>query len=155
MNSIKAIITGVIFTIVTILLMQLVYLIVAVGYNGIAKDYPFLNDIASVFRYLIAIPVLVIIMFAGGYLSGIIANTKEIFHAFLVGVITVTLMMWTALQNADLTITGIVIIILMLLATTMGGLYAKKKHTPPLLQGASSCKSGGHSAGNKKNQNGK
>jgi len=127
MNSIKAIITGVIFTVVAILLMQLVYLIVVVGYNSVAKDYPFLNDLGGTFRYLVAIPVLLIIMLIGGYLTGLIVKTKEMFHAFVVGVITVTLMMWTALKNADLTITGIVIIILMIVATVAGGLLAKRK----------------------------
>ena len=138
MNSIKAILTGVIFTIVAILLMQLIYLFVAVGYNSVAKDYPFLNDISGAFRYLIAIPVLLLIMFIGGYLSGFITRKKELLHAFLVGIITITLMMWTALQNANLTITGVVIVTLMLLATMMGGLYAKRKHTPPPLLSDSS-----------------
>ena len=127
MNSIKAISTGVIFTIVAILLVQLIYLIIAVGYNSIAKDYPFLNDLGGFFRYLIAIPIFLIVMFIGGYLSGLIAETKEILHAFIVGVITMILMMWSVLQNADLTIAGIAIILLMVTATLMGGLYAKKK----------------------------
>lgn len=134
MNSIKAISTGVIFTIVTILLMQLVYVLIAVSYNSMANDYPFLNDISGFFRYLIVIPVFLIIIFIGGYLAAIIAQTKEILHAFIVGFISITLMMWSVLQNASLTITGIAIIILMLVATIMGGLYAKKKHTPPLLE---------------------
>ena len=136
MNSIKAISTGVVFTVVAILLMQLVYLITSVGYKNIANHYPYLNNISGIFGYLIIISVLLLIMFVGGYLTAIIAKTKEILHTLVVGSITTTLMMWTAFQNSGLTTTAIIISSLMLIATIMGGLYCKKKHTPPLLHGS-------------------
>ena len=69
MRSLKAIIAGCVFIVVVILLMQLLYIFVAVGYNALAKGYPFLNDISGLFRYIVGIPVFVIIMFAGGYIT--------------------------------------------------------------------------------------
>jgi len=127
MNSLKAIFTGVLFIIITIMIMQLVYIIAAVGYNSLAKDYPYLKEITGVFRYLIAIPIIVLIMFAGGYLTAIIAKKKEVLHSLIVGVITIGAMMWSALANAELTSTGYIINALMLTATIAGGWYWKKR----------------------------
>ncbi|MCW8831640.1 MAG: hypothetical protein OQK32_09000 [Gammaproteobacteria bacterium] len=127
MRSIKAIVVGSLFVIVVVLLMQLAYLFLAVAYNAYAKDYPFLNDIAGSFRYLIGIPVFIIIMFLGGYLTADIARKQVAIHGFLVGVLTASGMIIPTLENADLTMTGIVIFILSIVATTAGGLYWQKE----------------------------
>jgi len=126
MNSIKAIVTGIIFIIVALLMMQLAYLLVAVAYNSLAKSYPFLNDISGVFRYLIAIPVILGIMFVGGYLTADIASSSVLMHCLVVGIITSGGSLWMALENADLTITGALLSIMMLLITVAGGLYWQK-----------------------------
>ena len=123
MNSLKAIISGVIFIFITTLLMQLAYIFIAVGYNNLAKDYPYLHEISGVFRYLIAIPVFLGIMFLGGYLTATIARSKELLHSMIVGAITISTMMWFALSNAELTKMGILINVLMLLCTVLGGWY--------------------------------
>ena len=103
MNSLKAIISGVIFIFVAAMLMQLAYIFIAVGYNSLAKDYPYLNEISGIFRYLVAIPVFLFIMFAGGYLTALIVNSKALIHSFIVGAIAIVAMMWMALSNAELT----------------------------------------------------
>ena len=123
MNSLKAIISGVIFIFITALLMQLAYIFIAVGYNNLAKTYPYLHEISGVFRYLIAIPVFLGIMFLGGYLTATIARSKELLHSMIVGAITISTMMWFALSNAELTTMGIFINVLMLLCTVLGGWY--------------------------------
>jgi len=130
MKSIKAIVAGSVFIIVVILLLQLVYIFIAVGYNVLAEDYPLLNEIAGSFRYIIGIPVFVVTMFTGGYITAIIANMeaglKVFLHCIAVGLITSGGMIYPTLENADITTTGIVIFILSLLATTAGGLYWQK-----------------------------
>ncbi len=123
MRSIKAIVAGCAFIIFVILLMQLAYIFIAVGYNALAKDYPFLNDISGSFRYLIGIPVFVAVMFVGGYITANIATAKVIPHCIAVGFITAGGMMYSAMVNSSLTTTGIVVFILALAATTAGGLY--------------------------------
>jgi len=127
MRSLKAIIAGCVFIVVVILLMQLLYIFVAVGYNALAKGYPFLNDISGLFRYIVGIPVFVIIMFAGGYITATLAgeggNLKVWPHSMAVGLITAGGMIYSAMENATLTMTGIVVFILALAATTAGGLY--------------------------------
>ena len=127
MRSIKAIAAGSAFIIIVILFLQLAYIFIAVGYNALAVNFPFLNDITGFFRYLIGIPVFVAIMFAGGYITASIANMnaniKTGLHCLAVGIITVGGMMYSVLETSDLTLTGIVVIVLALSATTAGGLY--------------------------------
>ena len=130
MKSIKAIIAGSAFIVIVMLLLQLAYIFAAVAYNAAAKDYPFLNEIAGSFRYIIGIPVFVAIMFVGGYITASIANmtasTKVWSHCMIVGLITAGGMIYPTLENSDITITGIVVFVLALIATTGGGLYWQK-----------------------------
>lgn len=127
MRSIKAIAAGSAFIIIVILSLQLGYIFVAVGYNALAKDYPLLNEISGYFRYIIGIPVFVAIMFIGGYIAANIANMeaniKAWLHSFTVGLITVGGMMYTAMENYNLTATGIIVIVLALSASSAGGFY--------------------------------
>ena len=130
MKSIKAILAGSVFVIVVILILQLLYIFVAVAYNALASDYPFLHDIAGYFRYIIGIPVFVAVMFVGGYITANVAamenNTKVLLLCMTVGLITSGGMIYPTLETADITTTGIVIFILSLLATTAGGWYWQK-----------------------------
>ena len=126
MRSIKAIVAGSVFIIIVILLMQLAYIFVAVGYNSLAKDYPLLNDIAGSFRYLIGIPLFMVIMFFGGYITADFAREKVLLHCIAVGLITAACMIVPTLDNANLTLTGVVVFILAIGATLAGGVYWQK-----------------------------
>jgi len=127
MRSLKAILAGSIFIIVVILLLQLAFIFVAVGYNHLAKEYPFLNDIAGHFRFIIGIPVFMLVMFIGGYITAYIASTNVVLHCFIVGFITTGGMMLLALENSNLTASGIAVFIFSLIATTAGGLFRQKE----------------------------
>jgi hypothetical protein len=126
MKSIRAIVAGSLFIIVVILLMQLAYIFIAVGYNSLAKHYPFLNDISGYFRYFIGIPVFMLTMFVGGYITAHVATTRVLLHCIAVGAITAGGMIWLAMKNSNLTLTGIAIFILAMVATAAGGLYWKR-----------------------------
>ncbi|MCK5395983.1 MAG: hypothetical protein KAJ32_08325, partial [Gammaproteobacteria bacterium] len=126
MKSIKAIVAGCAFIIIVILFMQLAFIFVAVGYNALAKGYPVLNEIGGAFRYLIGIPLFVVTMFIGGYITANVAIERVIPHCIAVGVITAGGMMYSAMENSSLTTTGVVVFILALTATTAGGLYWRK-----------------------------
>ena len=127
MRSLKAILAGSVFIVVVILLLQLAYIFVAVGYNALAVDYPFLNDIVGWFRYLVGIPVFIVVMFVGGYITASIADLNDsvyvLLHCLVVGAITVGSMMYSAMENASMTMTGIVVTVLALSATSAGGRY--------------------------------
>ncbi len=130
MKSLKAIVAGSAFIIIAILLLQLAYIFIAVAYNALAKDFLFLNEISGYFRYIVGIPVLILTMFAGGYITAHIADmdtyVKTCLHSLVVGSITVGGMMYSAVVNSSLTLTGIVVIVLALSATAAGSYYWQK-----------------------------
>ena len=127
MKSIKAILAGTVFIVLVILFLQLVYIFVAVAYNAVASDYPILNDIAPSFRYIIGIPVFILVMFVGGYITASVAGketrTGVALDCLAVGSIAAAGMIYPTLENADVTVTGFVVIALSLAATVGGGLY--------------------------------
>jgi len=127
MRSLKAVVAGSVFILFAFFMLGLTYIFIAVGYNSLASNFPFLNDIAGLFRYLIGIPVFILTMFVGGYITASIANKatniKVWLHCFAVGIITVGSMMYSAMEYSTLTLTGIVVIILALSATSAGGFY--------------------------------
>jgi len=127
MRSVKAIVAGSLFVVVVFLVLQLAYVFIAVGYNALAANFPFLKEISGVFRYLIGLPVLIIVMFIGGYITAGIANVhtriKVWLHCFAVAIITVGGTMYSALENYHLTLTGIVVMILAISASSAGGIY--------------------------------
>ena len=127
MRSIKAIVVGSLFIVVVFLILQLSYVFIAVGYNTLAADFSFLKEITGIFRYLIGLPILVLVMFVGGYITAGIANVHDNFkvwlHSFTVGFITVGGMMYSLLENSRLTLIGIVVFILALSASSVGGFF--------------------------------
>ena len=127
MRSIKAIVVGSVFILVVLFMLGLIYIFMAVGFNSLAADFQFLNDITGLFRYLIGIPVFLLTMFAGGYITASIANMqtnlKVWFHCLAVGLISIGGMMSSAMEYSNLTSSGIVLIILALSASSAGGFY--------------------------------
>jgi len=123
MRSIKAVVVGSLFIIIVGLLVQLAYVFLAVGYTSLAKSYPFLNDISIYFRYLIGIPVFFLVMFIGGYITADLAKHKALLHCLVVAFITIGVMMISALDNMQLTVSGLVISVLALASTLAGGWY--------------------------------
>lgn len=130
MKDVKAIMSGSIFIGVSILVLQLVVLFAMVAYNIAAKDYPFLKDISGdLYRYLLGIPIFIIVMFLGGYLTAAVGQGKVLQNCLMVGVITSAATMFLALENAVLTTTGIVMIVLMIGATVLGGMYWQRRQS--------------------------
>ena len=123
MRSIKAVVVGSLFIIVVGLLVQLAYVFLAVGYTSLAKTYPFLNDISIYFRYLVGIPVFFLLMFIGGYITADLAKHKALLHCLAVAFITIGVMMISALENMQLTVSGLIISMLALASTLAGGWY--------------------------------
>lgn len=123
MQNLKAIMAGCAFIVITGLLLQLVYIFVAVAYIYLAKLYPFLNDIAIYFRYLVGFPVFFILMFAGGYITADISPDYILPNCLLVAMITLSVTLLSAISYSEITLTGLVVMILSLVFTLAGGLY--------------------------------
>ena len=133
MRSIKAILAGSLFIIVVGLLAELGYVFLAVWYNGLTKSYPFLNEISGYFRYLLGIPVIFLIMFVGGVITADLARQKVLLHCLIVACITIGVMMVTAMENMQMTLSGVVVSLLALVSVLSGGWYwlkgtAKKRN---------------------------
>ncbi len=129
MKSILSIITGSAFIIITFLVLQLALLFVIVSYKTLSKDYPFLNDIdPSIFRYLVAIPVFLLVMFIGGYIVAMIAKNKVLLHTLIVGIITTVGSIGLALDYMEITLTGAIVMALMLAATVAGGMFWQRRN---------------------------
>jgi hypothetical protein len=129
MRSIKAVVVGSLFIIIVGLLIQLAYVFLAVGYGNLAKTYPFLNDISIYFRYLIGLPVFFLVMFIGGYITADLAQRKALLHCLAVAFITIGVMMISALENMQLTVSGLVVSALALTSTLAGGWYWQRGHS--------------------------
>jgi len=124
MKSILAIVAGSLFIFIASLLMQLAYVLLAVEYNSFAKSFAILNEIRGLFRYLVGMPVFMLIMFLGGIVTADIANSKVVLHCFIVGLVTAGGMMWLALGSTEeITLTGTITSLLSVAITVAGGLY--------------------------------
>ena len=129
MKSLKAIMAGCLFIVITIVIIQLAMVFLTVGYNMLARDFPFLHGLSIYFRYLLAYPLFFLVMFMGGYLTAHLAQKQVLLHCLAVGVITVGLSVTSAVDYMVVTATGVVLVLLALLATMAGGLYWQKSHS--------------------------
>lgn len=123
MRSIRAILVGSLFIIVVGLLVELAYIFLAVGYNNLAKSYPFLTEVSSYLRYLIGIPVIFLVMFIGGVITADLARKKVLLHCLIVACITIGVMMVAAMENMQMTFSGLVVSLLALVSVLSGGWY--------------------------------
>lgn len=117
---------GSLFIIVVAMIVQLAIIFLTVGYNSLARSFPFLHEISFYFRYLVAYPVFFLVLFSGGYITASISEKRVLLHCGLVGLITVGISMISALDYMTMTVTGIAILLLAVLAIMAGGLYWQK-----------------------------
>ena len=127
MNSIKAVAIGCLFIIIVGLLVQLAYIFIAVGYVELVRIYPFLDEISGYFRYIVAIPVFFLVMFFGGYVTVDFTKERALLHCFLVGIITLAIMIAPLLEDRELSTSGVVVFVLALISTMVGGIVKLRK----------------------------
>lgn len=128
MRSIKAVFAGLFFIVVFTLVLQLVFLFLAVGYNALVVDYPFLDGIQGYFRYLVGMPVAMVIMFFGGYVTASVAGSKPLVYSAVTGLLALALAIVPVLENFVLTPEGAVTLAAALLITMAGGWFWRKRH---------------------------
>ena len=128
MNSLKAVFIGSLFVFIVGSVVQLANVFIAVGYNEFVKSYPSLNGVGDYFRYLVGIPVFLLVMFAGGYIAAAIAAEKALLNSFLVAAVTIGIMLFPALEESDMTTSGFFIFGLAFASTLAGGFYWQRKN---------------------------
>lgn len=125
-KSFKAILAGFLFIVIVILVMQLAYIFLAVGFHSLASSYPVLNSITGLIKYLIGIPVLMLVIFSGGYISAAMAQRRPVIHGVFVAMLSGAAMILPTLENSQLTVTGLVVLVLATIAGAAGGYYWHK-----------------------------
>lgn len=128
MNSLKAIVSGVLFIIIVTLVLQLIFLLLAVSYAELAQDYPVLQSVRGYFRYVVGIPVALLVMFLGGYLTAAIARTRVIVHCIITATISLLIAIVPALDYSSITIMGAFTLGASFAFTVLGGWYWYRKY---------------------------
>ncbi len=128
MNSFKAVVIGSLFILIVGAIVQLANIFIAVGYNELVKSYPLLNGMGDYFRYLIGIPVFLLVMFVGGYITAAVAQEKALLNSLLVAIVTIGIMLFPALSESEMTISGFFIFGLAFASTLGGGFYWQRKN---------------------------
>ena len=114
--SIKAILFGALFIIIGSLMMKIIYIFL----------YPFLSQFHIIVRYIIAIPVFLMIIFSGGYITAGMARRKTLLHSFLAGLLTTLVMLIVALQASEgLGLMNYIIYLTIIIVAAAGGYYWK------------------------------
>jgi len=127
----SAIFTGAIFIIMVMICLQLAFVFVAVGYNALAIRYEVLNSVTGYFRYLIGIPLLLLVSFFGGYIAAAMAKKRTNYVVWIVcssaALISQGGMLFTTLEFSKITLTGIVVILLSIIGAITGGQHWLQK----------------------------
>ncbi|MCK5726790.1 MAG: hypothetical protein KAH22_08205 [Thiotrichaceae bacterium] len=127
LRSLLAVVAGVFFILLAILVLQLIFLLVIVEYNSISKEMTFLNGIGQYSKYLIAIPSFLVIMFVGGMITASTVKSQWLVHCIAVAVISIIAMILPLLTTTDLTSTGGIIFVLCFLSIIAGGWYSERR----------------------------
>ena len=130
MKSVKAILIGGGFIVISLLLIQLVYLFVVVGYNYLIREYGFEMGMSESIGSVIWGGVYLLVMFYGGYITAEYSESQALAHSALVGVLVTAIMVAMALQNTQLTLTGVVLAIASVAITVAGGIYSRSSEKP-------------------------
>ncbi len=127
MKNIVAVLFGSLFIFVVGLTLELIFIVIAVGFVQLVKLWPFLSELGIYFRYILGIPIFILLMFLGGYITAAIARQQVLLNCFIVASLTIGITFTSALSYSVLTVSGTVVIILALLATVAGGRYWQRK----------------------------
>ncbi len=126
-RSLKAIVIGVFFIVVSLLVFQVLYIVLAPFYNDYGRSYPYLIEISAYLKGLIMLPTLLLIMFFGGYLTAVINHRKIMLDTLIVGLLVIGMLWWLGLGESKIANYGLVINAFMLLSAVSGGYLRKKK----------------------------
>ncbi len=120
MRSLKSIFIGFSFIVISLLLLQLLYLFVEVGLNWAGYGAPQDAGWRQPLSYVVWGSAYLAVMFMGGYITGLFAMHSPLVHAAVVGGLISVMLLLLATQNAQLSWPGIVISLLSVVVTVAG-----------------------------------
>lgn len=123
MISWKALIIGLIVTILVGLFAQAIYVLVASYIGMAASDYGFVSSYKQEIWFIFAILVFCLSMSFGGVVTATIASHKLVHHAAVVGFMASLTSILTSSASGDLTLMAGVMIVLGTVFAALGGVF--------------------------------
>lgn len=126
MISWKALIVGLVVTILVGLFSQAIYVLLASYIGMAASDNTFVSTYKQEIWFVFAILVYCLAMAFGGLITSTIANHKLVLHAAIVGLLaSLASVVWST-TSGDLTWMSIVIVVMGTLSAALGGGFARR-----------------------------
>lgn len=126
MISWKALIIGLIVTILVGLFGQAIYVLLASYIGMAASDYTFFSTYKQEIWFIFAILVYCLTMAFGGLLTGTIAIQFKVSHAAVVGLLASIASVVSSAESGNITVMAVVIIVLGTLFASIGGFFARR-----------------------------
>lgn len=128
MRSLKAFLAGFFYIVILGLVIQLVYMFIAMGYTELTRAYPWISSFGGYIGYAVGICVYFALMASGGVLTAAIAKKHIMPHCLVVGASTTLLSVLSSQNNDELTVLSIVFVITGIAFTITGGEYWKRNY---------------------------
>ncbi len=129
MVSFKALIVGLIVTILVGLFAQAIYVLLASYIGMAASDYGFVSNYKQELWFIFAILVFCLSMFFGGVVTATIADHKLVYHAAAVGCMASLASILSSATSGGLTLMAGVMVVLGTVFAALGGLIIKRAAT--------------------------
>lgn len=127
-QSLKSILAGFFYIIIFGLLIQLVFMFVAMGYTELTRAYPWVSIFGGYIGYAVGIFVYFLLMASGGIITASLAKTNVLLHCLIVGASTTILSVLSSQNNDELTYFSLIFVVLGITFTIMGGEYWKRNY---------------------------
>lgn len=128
MQSLKSLLAGFFYIIILGLVIQLVFMFLAMGYTELTKAYPWVSAFGGYVGYAVGIIVYFLLMASGGLLTAVLARTNIFAHCLTVGSSTTILSVLSSQNNDELTYLSLIFIITGISFTIAGGEYWKQRY---------------------------
>jgi hypothetical protein len=125
MQSLKSLLAGFFYIVILGLIIQLVYMFIAMGYTELIKVHPWVSLFGGYVGYLAGLIVYFLLMASGGIITAALAKKNILIHCFIVGASTTMLSVFSSQNNDDLNYFSLVFIVLGVIFTIAGGMYWK------------------------------
>lgn len=128
MLSIKSLLAGFFYIVILGLVVQLVFMFVAMGYTELVKAYPWVSTFGGYLGYAVGMVVYFLLMASGGLLTAVLAKSNILAHCLIVGTSTTALSVLSSQNNDELTYLSLIFVILGAAFTVAGGEYWKNNY---------------------------
>lgn len=126
MQSLKALLAGFFYIVILGLVIQLIFMFVAMGYTELTNAYPWVSAFGGYVGYAVGIVVYFLLMASGGLITASLAKNNTLIHCFIIGASTTLLSVLSSQNNDELTYFSLVFVIAGIIFTMAGGAYWNK-----------------------------